>query len=244
MHIGRFWSLLVSAILVGCLLADSVNLIGLWRFRTSEPRGKRIVYEDFRVSDLPDCAFEQVIREEAEPAFYYNLFDWTGLRSVATSAYDNAEYKIWRNLSFGDRSSPGGRTLSSSKQVDIRRELVDERGLQPIRRALYFDERGYHAQLVMGHPRQDQNVPQYSACPVDLDRGRFEVRTVSVSFTCENLERVIADGIQRIATADSSNRCWVSYDYDTDYKAGRVRFREEYFVWTEEDARDVLPQDF
>lgn len=230
------------AALVG-LPVDLVNLVQLIRVKGGEPPGRPVVYEDLKVTDLPDCAFETTFREEAEPAFYLNLFDWLlGIAWAEESAYAKAEFKIWKDLASGGQGSVGvygfAWGYSFGEMAEVHRKLVDERGLQYLRKRFYFDENGYHAQITMGRLRMAASETQYSGCPVDPDRGRSDLRNVSLPFSCDNLEEVVADRIERI-TNDTPNRCWVSYRYETDYKAGRVKFNEEYFVWNEEEVYDV-----
>jgi hypothetical protein len=244
MSLGKVWRTLGRAGLVIGLVADLLNLWPLYRVLTNEPPGVPVVFENFRVNALPDCAFETRLQDEAEPAFVWNLLDGVpGIGSAEESAYAKAEYKIWKNLAGGGPSSVEvssfARGYSSEEMMKIHREMVDERGLQYIHKKFYFDRNGYHAQLVMGKPRATFSTIQHSGCAVDSDRGQSEHSTRSVSFTCANLEEVIARQVERIMSANTPRRCWVSYSYTTDFQAGRVKFNEEYFVINQEESYDA-----
>ena len=240
----RVWRAVgITAVLIG-LFMDLINLWQLYRVRKSEPRGRSVVFEDLRVTSLPDCAFEIRPQDEAEPEFIWNLFDWVpGLSAAEESAYAKAEYKIWKSLAGGGPSSVEVssfvRGYSSKEMMKIHRELVDERGLQYIHKKFYFDENGYHGKLVMGKPRATLSATQHSGCPVDPDRGRSEHSTRSASFTCDDLEEVISRQIERITSSNTAGRCWVSYSYTSDFQSGRVKFNEEYFVRNEEEIYDA-----
>lgn len=242
MTLSRLWKVVCVLAVLVALPVDFLNLFRILHVRGEKPPGEE-VFEDFRVTDLPDCAFETTFREEAEPAFYLNLLDWLlGIGLAEESAYARAEFKIWKNLVSGGRGTGGVYRVSLwpsiGEMAKYHRELVDERGLHVIQKKFYFDEHGYHARVTMGRPRTLVSQSQHSGCPVDPDRGKTEYRTTSLPFTCANVEVVVADRIDRITT-DGPNRCWVSYEYQIDYKARQVRFSEEYFVWIEGEIHDV-----
>jgi len=222
-----------TGILLG-LVSDFLNLYGQFVLRTSNPPGIPKVFEDIQVARLSGCAFEDIKEEEGEAAPFTNIFDWvTGIERAERSAYANAEYKIWKDsASEGEslvRVRQTWRGHSPEEMAIIHRELVDKKGFQYIHKKFVFDEDGYRAKVIMGRPRSTLSPTYHSGCAEDSDQGRTDYKTSAISFSCDDLEKRIAENEARIRSSDTSSRCWLSYYYQVDFNAMKVKFEEKYF---------------
>jgi hypothetical protein len=239
----RVWKWVVRFALALGLLSDFYNVIPRCRFWLRKESNRPIVFEDFSPTGFPECAFSgPFLREEAEPAWYWNLFDVfpAGLGSAEESASAKAEYKIWRNLASRGSGSSDMQMLSDGSVKEtgrIHKELVEEDGLQYVRKKFYFDEYGYHASLVMGRLRRDLVKTLELGCETQADLGQTRTLTYSKKFTCESLEQVIERETKRASSSDHGNndRCIVSFRYETNFQTGKVTFHEEYFVRDREE---------
>jgi hypothetical protein len=232
---AKAWLRLTGFAVVFGLASDLFNVVQQYRLSLRSKGNGPIVFEDFTPTGLPECAFAAPsFKEEAEPDWWLNFFDWaTGIGPAEESAYSNAERKIQRNVLAPAKSPDVNDTANfgdSTTEVSDRQESTEIGGLQIIRKKFYFDEHGYHAQVVMGSLRTDLTKALELGCETQSERGNIQARTYSREFTCNTLDRIIEEEIERANTSSSIDKCTVSLRFKANFQTRRIVFDEEIFA--------------